>query len=1803
MATRLQFDVSALDNASRTFVALAAQIERFASRLDRLDGTRADVEINADTSRAERDIGAFATKMRRDLEAAVKALPKITLDADSSDADRKVVELRGKIEELSGKTVGVDIDAGAAMAEITALQDELRALDASSANVQVKADVAAALAALAAANGEVDRLDGRKATIKIDVDKSLSDSIIQVARLGAALGSLAMPAAMIAAAPQLVSLAGAAVQASGALLLLPAAGLAAAAAVGTLAVGFAHVTDALGPTGTAAQMKKVNEALALLSPAARAAVGEIRNLGPAWRELSLDVQQRLFLGVSSAIADLAGKYLPLLRGAMDTISTSFNAAFIEVSKFLAAPATVSMISGMFTNLAATVRNLAGTFAPLVTIFLQVASIGSQYLPGLTNGFTGLVTKVRDFVTSAEGIAQIKEWIQGGIDAIKSLFSIVSSGGGILSGLFDAAKGAGVDFLGTLSSAASLTDTFLNSGVGQTALTSIFKSINDTVGALVPGLVAVGAALGQGLVALGPSLPGLAKAFSDMAIAVAPLLTDLLSLVSLALAPLSAALSGLSPILGPVTAGLLAMWAAVKVMSAMSAISAGLTAFTIATGAMTATAAASAGPLALLSGAIRGVGLAIAANPIGIIIVALVAITAAVIYCYTHFEGFRNVVDSVLNFIVGIATTVGGWFAGPFAGFFVSAFEAIKGAVTAVADFFVGAFDGIKTAVGAVVDFFVNLPANIAAALAALGAAIASGAAAAWEWLITTLQTVGANVLSFLADLPKNVAYALGFLVGAIVKGFLTVVDAVIALPGQIAAGLQALGEFLASAAVAAGTAFVDAIVTAFNATITWFQELPGRIGAALSAMGTFLADVAVTAGTAFLDAIVTGFNAVVTFFVNLPGQIVAGLTALGTMLVGAAISAGTGFLDGIVTGFNAVITWFTNLPGVIGGFFSAAGTWLLTVGGDIINGLISGLTNAGTAVLTWLGGLVDSFVQGFKDALGIASPSTVFAELGGFIIDGLISGLQAMGAAILAVVQGIGQFLLDAFTTAISFLTGLWSSFWAGLQAEAVGFWNLLTGFISAAWAAIQAAFSFAIGVLVAAWDLMWSTLSTAATTVFNAILSVVTTVWNAIQGAFNTAIAFIKALWDAYWAGLQATATAIWNAVLSVVTTVWAAIQNAFNVAVTFVTTLWNNFWAALQLAATTLWNAILFMIQTVWAAIQAGFNAAVAFVVGLWNGFWTGLQATATAVWNAILAFIGSVWAAIQDSFNAAVTFVVGLWNGFWDGLAAVAKTVFNAVKSTIDTVIDGIVAAFNFVVNKINEIWTGIKRILAVPINFMIGTVYNDGIVKAWNFVAGLLGIGGINPMPLIPEFATGGQVPGFGNGDTVEALLTPGEFVVRKQVAEPLMPFLTALNDGQAEAVQAAGGQRRRYAAGGAVQAGLDFAAAQNGKPYIWGGVGPEGYDCSGLLSAVTNVLRGQNPYKRLGVAAGQPWSGFQPGMNGTWSTGFNSGHTAGTLAGVNIESGSTPIKFPAGAGADSSQFSGHAWLPEVGGAFVSGGAGGGGFFNWILDQVRKIYKSITDPLPGMIRGFIGAPPPAFRDVPPKIAEKAINDVGDFLFGKAEAAGGGVGGVDTSGPVQQQVQQIAAQFGWGDGAEWDAIVKTVQAESGWNPNAQNANSSAAGLFQKMQSVHGPVESTPAGQAQWGLGYIRDRYGDPINEWAFHQAHGYYDNGGMATGAGFLPKATVLPERVLSPTQTLTFQRMVDAQFQPQGLPGVGLSPAGIEARLDNLASTMGRQIGSLADTLERRGAAATIQIQDRSGDPTETARSTMLALRMS
>jgi hypothetical protein len=89
--------------------------------------------------------GKFANSFKRTLEAALKNLPEIKLDADTKPALRNVAALREQINKLSA-SVDVDVDPKKALLGLEKLQRELEfILRSSDVEIDVKVDAAAAL--------------------------------------------------------------------------------------------------------------------------------------------------------------------------------------------------------------------------------------------------------------------------------------------------------------------------------------------------------------------------------------------------------------------------------------------------------------------------------------------------------------------------------------------------------------------------------------------------------------------------------------------------------------------------------------------------------------------------------------------------------------------------------------------------------------------------------------------------------------------------------------------------------------------------------------------------------------------------------------------------------------------------------------------------------------------------------------------------------------------------------------------------------------------------------------------------------------------------------------------------------------------------------------------------------------------------------------------------------------------------------------------------------------------------------------------------------------------------------------------------------------------------------------------------------------------------------------------------------------------------------------------------------------------------------------------------------------------------
>lgn len=147
----------------------------------------------------------------------------------------------------------------------------------------------------------------------------------------------------------------------------------------------------------------------------------------------------------------------------------------------------------------------------------------------------------------------------------------------------------------------------------------------------------------------------------------------------------------------------------------------------------------------------------------------------------------------------------------------------------------------------------------------------------------------------------------------------------------------------------------------------------------------------------------------------LTALIVGGLLlAIGFVIVNLVlIGAAFGFVVGVVTALIAGVAWLGAQLLTLGvaaneaviGKIKAAFDWLRSVslsdiGTAMIDGLVQGITAGAAKVTSALKGVVDGAVKTAKSALGIASPSKVFAEIGGFTAEGMEQGVSDGAGAV-----------------------------------------------------------------------------------------------------------------------------------------------------------------------------------------------------------------------------------------------------------------------------------------------------------------------------------------------------------------------------------------------------------------------------------------------------------------------------------------------------------------------------------------------------------------------------------------------------------------------------------------------------------------------------------------------------------------------------------------------------------------------------------------------------------------------------------
>lgn len=151
-------------------------------------------------------------------------------------------------------------------------------------------------------------------------------------------------------------------------------------------------------------------------------------------------------------------------------------------------------------------------------------------------------------------------------------------------------------------------------------------------------------------------------------------------------------------------------------------------------------------------------------------------------------------------------------------------------------------------------------------------------------------------------------------------------------------------------------------------------------------------------------------------------------------------------------------------------------------------------------------------------------------------------------------------------------------------------------------------------------------------------------------------------------------------------------------------------------------------------------------------------------------------------------------------------------------------------------------------------------------------------------------------------------------------------------------------------------------------------------------------------------------------------------------------------------------------------------------------------------------------------------RGFTNITDMLNGSAAPPGGTLApnAPDNVAGNKRIARAMAAARGW-TGREWDSLYALWMRESGFQTHADNPTSSAYGIPQalpgsKMASAGADWHDNPRTQIEWGLGYIKGRYGDPAAAWAHSQATGWYGEGGVFNSPNMIGVAERGPEVVL-------------------------------------------------------------------------------------
>ena len=300
------------------------------------------------------------------------------------------------------------------------------------------------------------------------------------------------------------------------------------------AVAEASRAVAQAQQSAAAQTSKLDEALAKLSPNARSFVGQLRAMAPAWRDMKLDVQDRLFDGIGARLGRVGAQILPTVRtglvGTAGELNTMGRNALTAVSNLERTGQLRQVFDGVRTSLG----NLSRIPGQLVTGLGQLSIAAQPAFDRITQGAGTAMDRVMAKLSKGLESGTLAESINTALDVAIQFGTVLGDVWGIVKNIMGAAAGAGGNFFAVIGTALAEIRRITALPEVQASLRTIFTAV-QSIATLIAG------ALGQAIQAVLPVIAALAPSITQIAQLLAPVIGQLVQALGAALLPIAKAL--------------------------------------------------------------------------------------------------------------------------------------------------------------------------------------------------------------------------------------------------------------------------------------------------------------------------------------------------------------------------------------------------------------------------------------------------------------------------------------------------------------------------------------------------------------------------------------------------------------------------------------------------------------------------------------------------------------------------------------------------------------------------------------------------------------------------------------------------------------------------------------------------------------------------------------------------------------------------------------------------------------------------------------------------------------------------------------------------------------------------------------------------------------------------------------------------------------------------------------------------------------------------------------------------------------